>query len=122
VVTAVPLAPLDLKSPPSGPFGTSENPVLEWEKVPGATRYAVLIYQDFPTIPTTSLVPWDDGEEERVVGASTTSVQYDGNQLVSGETYYWVVVADQCPSGQGNCDISDVIAHSFSPIWNFTVR
>lgn len=121
-VTAVPLPPLELEAPPSGPFGVSERPLFEWNPVRGATQYTVIIFQDFPSTSLARQVAWGDGAEERVVRAPSTSVRYDGNQLVPGEDYFWVVIADQCPSGQGNDPACSPVAQSFSAIWTFMVE
>jgi len=121
-VTAVPLPPLELESPPSGPFGTSERPLFQWKPVRGATSYTVILFQDFPSTALARQVAWGDGAEERVIQAPATSVRYDGNQLVPGEDYFWVVIADQCPAGQVHDPNCSPVAQSFSPIWNFTVE
>jgi hypothetical protein len=87
--------------------GTDVNAVtFNWQAAPNATVYGVYLFDQYPDLGVSSI--WNsDTATEQVTGTAKT---YDGaGQLVSGHTYYFIVVGRN-PAGNGV---------TFSPVGSF---
>ncbi len=82
---------------------TGMNPSLEWEPVPGAISYTIVI--------TTSRIGgeiWTTETDE-----STTKIVYSGkNSLISGNTYYWRVGAVSRKEINSTSDIGSFVVQN----------
>lgn len=119
-----PLDQLQADSPAQGASGV-DDPTFSWTRLTGATSYTVYIYDEFPALPLDPSYDYgadpivDDGvfpiwprqasPNESTVGGSTTSLDYSGPALISGHTYYWLILASD---GNG--------AYSYSQLRHFT--
>jgi len=87
-----------------GPVFT--NPVrFTWSAFSGAEEFVVYVFSDFPGV---GIQPFWDNENAPVTG---TSVDYTGPGLVSGHTYYYVVLGSA--NGGSSRTISEI--GSFQP-------
>ncbi|MCS7209939.1 MAG: carboxypeptidase-like regulatory domain-containing protein [Fimbriimonadales bacterium] len=91
-VSARPFTPIALTRPQ--PNQIVEGLILEWTPVPNADYYLVLIYDRFPDYNVRPYFPADlSNPGAAKVFAPMTSLVYRGPVLVSGRTYYAVVIA-----------------------------
>ena len=106
----------------------SAAPTFTWSQLDGANTYTVYVYSKFPTLPLDPsydygsdpivdagvfpVWPTKDNIDASTVGGSATSIHYNGPVLVSGHTYYWVILATD-DSGT---------AYSYSQLRKFTVQ
>ncbi|MCS6920048.1 MAG: carboxypeptidase-like regulatory domain-containing protein [Fimbriimonadales bacterium] len=91
-VSARPFAPIALTRP--FPNEIVDGLILQWTPVPNADYYLVLIYDRFPDYNVAPYYPADLGDPGAAkVFAPATSLVYTGPALVSGRTYYAVVMA-----------------------------
>ncbi|MFN3690216.1 MAG: carboxypeptidase regulatory-like domain-containing protein, partial [Fimbriimonadales bacterium] len=91
-VSARPLAPIAL----TRPFVNEivDGLLIQWTPVPNADYYLVLIYDRFPDYNVAPYYPADlSNPGAAKVFAPATSLVYTGPALVSGRTYYAVVIA-----------------------------
>ncbi|MFN4033802.1 MAG: carboxypeptidase regulatory-like domain-containing protein [Fimbriimonadales bacterium] len=91
-VSARPFAPIAL----TRPFVNEivDGLILQWTPVPNADYYLVLIYDRFPDYNVAPYYPADlSNPGAAKVFAPATSLVYTGPALVSGRTYYAVVIA-----------------------------
>ena len=91
-VGARPFAPIAL----TRPFANEivDNLLLQWTSVPNADYYLVLIYDRFPDYQVAPYYPADlNNPGAAKVFAPATSLVYTGPPLISGRTYYAVVLA-----------------------------
>lgn len=94
------LGDLTLRSPLQGPL------TFRWNPAVGATEYIVYLYDRFPGIGVTSI--WSNVSDR----TTNTQLVYSGPSLISGRTYYYVVL------GVANGDDSRTI----SPIASFVAN
>lgn len=105
--SAKPLSPMStFSSPAQGATVSDPPPTLRWERLNGAARYMVILFEGFPEINRDPL--WRND----TIAHPNNSVVYSGPSLQRGQTYYWVVVAFS----------ADGKARSISPLWKFTYR
>lgn len=95
---------------PTGPLALGTvtpltNPTFTWSAASGASKYAILLFNQYPDIGVTDIF---DNVANPVSGTSFT---YSGAPLTSGQTYYFIVV------GYGNLG-----GQSISPVGQFTVQ
>lgn len=91
-VSARPFAPIALTRP--FPNEMVDGLILQWSPVPNADYYLVLIYDRFPDYNVAPYYPADlSNPGAAKVFAPATSLVYTGPTLVSGRTYYAVVIA-----------------------------
>ncbi|MHB1001109.1 MAG: hypothetical protein ACYC27_17845 [Armatimonadota bacterium] len=98
-----PLGQLRVTDPSSNAV-VSQNPRFTWNSLNGAANYRIVIYDRFPVMSFTPVV-------DTSVSGTQTSFTYGGSELQSGETYYWVILAND----------STGKAFSYSQIRRFTV-
>ncbi len=126
-LSVTPLGQLQSISPGQG-TSVSGNPTFTWLLLSGAVSYSVYVYDEFPTLPLDPsfdygsdpivlqgafpIWPSQSDPQESTVGAGEDSIGYSGPPLDVGETYYWVVLA-QDDSGT---------AFSYSQLRSFTAR
>jgi hypothetical protein len=122
VAFAQPFSPMTSTAPSQGALAAA-NPTFAWNAVPGAAAYEVYVWDRFPDLQNSSdpdgVTPlWPDaaGSDANVVDAPATSIRYNGPALVSGHTYYWLVVARDAHAR------ANTATFSASPIRRFTVR
>ncbi len=91
-VSARPFTPIALTRP--FPNEVVDGLILQWTPVPNADYYLVLIYDRFPDYQVAPYYPTDlNNPGAAKVFAPATSLVYTGPTLVSGRTYYAVVLA-----------------------------
>lgn len=91
-VSARPFTPIAITSP--FPNEIVDGLILQWTPVPNADYYLVLIYDRFPDYRVAPYFPADlSNPGAAKVFAPATSLVYTGPPLVSGRTYYAVVLA-----------------------------
>lgn len=91
-VSARPFTPIAITRP--FPNELVDGLVLQWTPVPNADYYLVLIYDRFPDYQVAPYFPTDlNNPGAAKVFAPATSLVYTGPPLVSGRTYYAVVLA-----------------------------
>lgn len=98
-VTVTPLGDLTL-----GSVNATTSPTFNWNAAYGASQYAVLVYDNYPTIGET----WRNSAITYNAGTSWT---WNDAPLTSGRTYYYIVIGK-----------SDAGNYSFSPVGQFTVK
>ncbi len=111
VAAVQPLNALTLASPNNG-AGTSANPTLSWNSLLGAASYNLFVYDHFPVVQSDT-----DPLQQPLwsVPVTGTSAVYSGPALTRGQTYYWVVMAQDAPSATAS-------AFSISEVQSFTVQ
>lgn len=82
-VTVTPLGDLLL-----GSVTAAAQPTFRWTTVPGATRYSVFLFTEYPSIGVTEVYT----NYENPVNANQFT--YNGPALTSGRTYYYLVIAE----------------------------
>jgi hypothetical protein len=101
-----------ISATPLEAFGSTlvdtSNLRFSWTSVIGADAYGVIVYQIYPD--------WDVTPIREVTLGNVNSWTYDGPALISGQIYYWVVIALSDQRG------SQYVSHSFSRIEQFTAR
>jgi hypothetical protein len=91
-VSARPFTPIAITRP--FPNEIVDGLILQWTPVPNADYYLVLIYDRFPDYKVAPYFPADlSNPGAAKVFAPATSLVYTGPPLVSGRTYYAVVLA-----------------------------
>jgi hypothetical protein len=91
-VSARPFTPIAITRP--FPNEIVDGLILQWTPVPNADYYLVLIYDRFPDYKVAPYFPTDlNNPGAAKVFAPATSLVYTGPPLVSGRTYYAVVLA-----------------------------
>jgi hypothetical protein len=91
-VSARPFTPIAITRP--FPNELVDGLILQWTPVPNADYYLVLIYDRFPDYQVAPYFPADlSNPGAAKVFAPATSLVYTGPPLVSGRTYYAVVLA-----------------------------
>lgn len=91
-VSARPFTPIAITRP--FPNELVDGLILQWTPVPNADYYLVLIYDRFPNYQVAPYFPTDlNNPGAAKVFAPATSLVYTGPALVSGRTYYAVVLA-----------------------------
>ncbi|MCX7993584.1 MAG: carboxypeptidase-like regulatory domain-containing protein [Fimbriimonadales bacterium] len=91
-VSARPFTPVAITRP--FPNELVDGLILQWTPVPNADYYLVLIYDRFPDYNVAPYYPTDlSNPGAAKVFAPATSLVYTGPTLVSGRTYYAVVLA-----------------------------
>jgi hypothetical protein len=91
-VSARPFTPIAITRP--FPNELVDGLILQWTPVPNADYYLVLIYDRFPDYKVAPYFPADlSNPGAAKVFAPATSLVYTGPPLVSGRTYYAVVLA-----------------------------
>ncbi len=91
-VSARPFTPITITRP--FPNEIVDGLILQWTPVPNADYYLVLIYDRFPDYKVAPYFPADlSNPGAAKVFAPATSLVYTGPPLVSGRTYYAVVLA-----------------------------
>jgi hypothetical protein len=91
-VSARPFTPIAITRP--FPNELVDGLILQWTPVPNADYYLVLIYDRFPDYQVAPYFPTDlNNPGAAKVFAPATSLVYTGPPLVSGRTYYAVVLA-----------------------------
>ena len=91
-VSARPFTPIAITRP--FPNELVDGLILQWTPVPNADYYLVLIYDRFPDYKVAPYFPADlSNPGAAKVFAPATSLVYTGPTLVSGRTYYAVVLA-----------------------------
>ena len=91
-VSARPFTPIAITRP--FPNEIVDGLILQWTPVPNADYYLVLIYDRFPDYKVAPYFPADlSNPGAAKVFAPATSLVYTGPTLVSGRTYYAVVLA-----------------------------
>ena len=91
-VSARPFTPIAITRP--FPNELVDGLILQWTPVPNADYYLVLIYDRFPDYQVAPYFPTDlSNPGAAKVFAPATSLVYTGPPLVSGRTYYAVVLA-----------------------------
>jgi hypothetical protein len=99
LASATPLGPIT-----PGTVTASTLPTFTWQQVAGATGYAVFLFNQYPDIGIADI--WDNYANP-ATGASFT---YNGNPLVSGQTYYYILVGVDAAGDQ-----------TLSPVGQFSV-
>ena len=108
IIGIVPLDPIAQVSPASGTGVNSGNFAFSWTPVSRATKYQVLVFNEFPDLQSETdtqngvRVIWSGASN--TVSAPTTSLSYQGPALIRGNTYYWAVLAqfDSTDTATGN--------------------
>jgi hypothetical protein len=91
-VSARPFTPIAITRP--FPNEIVDGLIVQWTPVPNADYYLVLIYDRFPDYQVAPYFPTDlNNPGAAKVLAPATSLVYTGPPLVSGRTYYAVVLA-----------------------------
>jgi hypothetical protein len=91
-VSARPFTPIAITRP--FPNELVDGLILQWTPVPNADYYLVLIYDRFPDYQVAPYYPTDlNNPGAAKVFAPATALVYTGPALVSGRTYYAVVLA-----------------------------
>jgi hypothetical protein len=91
-VSARPFTPIAITRP--FPNELVDGLILQWTPVPNADYYLVLVYDRFPDYKVAPYFPADlNNPGAAKVFAPATSLVYTGSPLVSGRTYYAVVLA-----------------------------
>ena len=91
-VSARPFTPIAITRP--FPNEIVDGLILQWTPVPNADYYLVLIYDRFPDYQVAPYFPTDlNNPGAAKVFAPATALVYTGPPLVSGRTYYAVVLA-----------------------------
>jgi hypothetical protein len=91
-VSARPFTPIAITRP--FPNEIVDGLILQWTPVPNADYYLVLIYDRFPDYQVAPYFPADlNNPGAAKVFAPATALVYTGPPLVSGRTYYAVVLA-----------------------------
>jgi len=91
-VSARPFTPIAITRP--FPNEIVDGLILQWTPVPNADYYLVLIYDRFPDYRVAPYFPTDlNNPGAAKVFAPATALVYTGPPLVSGRTYYAVVLA-----------------------------
>ena len=126
VASANPLSPITAFSPSQGGFAGG-NPTFQWSSISGAAGYQIYVWDRFPSLLDDITLPVDQNAVAPIwpanlnspgssfVYAPAASGVYGGPPLISGRTYYWMVV------GQDSTSSASVHAISASPIMHFTV-
>ena len=110
-VSARPFTPIAITRP--FPNELVDGLIVQWTPVPNADYYLVLIYDRFPDYQVAPYFPTDlNNPGAAKVLAPATSLVYTGPPLVSGRTYYAVVLAFT----------NDCSTHAISQIVPFQVR
>lgn len=128
VASAAPLGPMVAQSPAQGAV-VSATPTLQWSRVNGAAGYQIYVWSQFPGLqfdpsnpnePNAVAPVWpqdlNNPGSSFLSGNNSTSATYQGPALVSGHTYYWLVVAVDSTNPQ------NVNALSATPLRKFTVQ
>lgn len=102
-LSITPIGQMTITGPSNG-AGVSGNPTFTWNTLSGASKYRILVFSDFPTVPAAPVID--------VTQNGGTSYTYSGLPLISGKTYYWVILASDA-SGK---------AFSYSQIRSFSVN
>ncbi|MHB1455775.1 MAG: fibronectin type III domain-containing protein [Armatimonadota bacterium] len=102
-LSITPIGQMTLVSP-SDSLVVSGNPTFTWNTLTGSTKYRVMVFNQFPVTPITPVIDFTSN--------GGTSYTYDGLPLNSGNTYYWVILANDA-SGK---------AFSYSQIRRFSVN
>ena len=109
--SARPFTPIAITRP--FPNELVDGLIVQWTPVPNADYYLVLIYDRFPDYKVAPYFPTDQNNPGAAkVLAPATSLVYTGPPLVSGRTYYAVVLAFT----------NDRSTHAISQIVPFQVR
>ena len=110
-MSARPFTPIAITRP--FPNELVDGLIVQWTPVPNADYYLVLIYDRFPDYQVAPYFPTDlNNPGAAKVLAPATSLVYTGPPLVSGRTYYAVVLAFT----------NDRSTHAISQIVPFQVR
>jgi hypothetical protein len=105
-VSARPFTPIAITRP--SPNELVDGLILQWTPVPNADYYLVLIYDRFPDYQVAPYFPTDlNNPGAAKVFAPATSLVYTGPPLVSGRTYYAVVLA--FTNDRSTCAISQIV-------------
>ena len=105
-VSARPFTPIAITRP--FPNEIVDGLILQWTPVPNADYYLVLIYDRFPDYKVAPYFPADlSNPGAAKVFAPATSLVYTGPPLVSGRTYYAVVLA--FTNDRSTCAISQIV-------------
>ena len=105
-VSARPFTPIAITRP--FPNEIVDGLILQWTPVPNADYYLVLIYDRFPDYKVAPYFPADlSNPGAAKVLAPATSLVYTGPPLVSGRTYYAVVLA--FTNDRSTCAISQIV-------------
>jgi hypothetical protein len=105
-VSARPFTPIAITRP--FPNELVDGLILQWTPVPNADYYLVLIYDRFPDYKVAPYFPTDlNNPGAAKVFAPATSLVYTGPPLVSGRTYYAVVLA--FTNDRSTCAISQIV-------------
>jgi len=105
-VSARPFTPIAITRP--FPNEIVDGLLLQWTPVPNADYYLVLIYDRFPDYKVAPYFPADlSNPGAAKVFAPATSLVYTGPPLVSGRTYYAVVLA--FTNDRSTCAISQIV-------------
>jgi hypothetical protein len=105
-VSARPFTPIAITRP--FPNEIVDGLILQWTPVPNADYYLVLIYDRFPDYQVAPYFPTDlSNPGAAKVFAPATSLVYTGPPLVSGRTYYAVVLA--FTNNRNTCAISQIV-------------
>jgi hypothetical protein len=105
-VSARPFTPIAITRP--FPNELVDGLILQWTPVPNADYYLVLIYDRFPDYKVAPYFPTDlNNPGAAKVFAPATSLVYTGPPLVSGRTYYAVVLA--FTNNRNTCAISQIV-------------
>jgi len=105
-VSARPFTPIAITRP--FPNEIVDGLILQWTPVPNADYYLVLIYDRFPDYQVAPYFPTDlNNPGAAKVFAPATSLVYTGPPLVSGRTYYAVVLA--FTNDRSTCAISQIV-------------
>ena len=109
VVAVAPLNALTLTAPTAGAV-TSAAPTFKWNAVARVATYTVMVYSAYPNYQSST----DPNGVKPIWTSSvnTTSVQYTGPALTSGNTYYWAVLAQDAPA----------VDFTISPIQSFIAQ
>lgn len=79
-----PIGQMTTSSPINNGYASS-NPTFKWTPLNGATKYRIIVFENFPTISETPVI------DATLNGG--TSYTYTGLPLDSSKTYYWVILA-----------------------------
>jgi len=105
-VSARPFTPIAITRP--FPNEIVDGLILQWTPVPNADYYLVLIYDRFPDYKVAPYFPADlSNPGAAKVFAPATALVYTGPPLVSGRTYYAVVLA--FTNDRSTCAISQIV-------------
>jgi len=105
-VSARPFTPIAITRP--FPNEIVDGLLLQWTPVPNADYYLVLVYNRFPDYQVAPYFPTDlNNPGAAKVFAPATSLVYTGPPLVSGRTYYAVVLA--FTNNRNTCAISQIV-------------